>query len=354
MGYKTATKVKIEPYCEEDREAYEEFLSKRPEATIYHTLLWKKVIDTSFNYKSIYLVTKDTKNKIHAIFPLYCVKTLLGCRLESIPFSIYGGAIGDKEFIKKMIKKAIQLKEELNCNCILVKQPSADLDKEFEKNAFIKHKNRLNQYINIEKPELLWKQIKKSNRNAIRQGLKNGLKLERVKKNPNIEEFYRLDLMTRKRTGFLPPPSIHYKKMWEILHPKGYLEIFNIKHNDQTIASALFLLFNKKIICACAASDTKNLKLRPNNLLLWKVLEWAYENNYETLDLGMTLLDGGGLIFFKNSFNTNDNLYGHQYFPKSVTSFENTVINKLGRISIKLFPIGLMKYAGPYLTSKFG
>ena len=354
MSHKTAIKVKIEPYCEEDRESYEEFLSKRPEATIYHTLLWKKVIDTSFNYKSIYLVTKDTKNKIHAIFPLYCIKTLLGSRLESIPFSIYGGAIGNTEFIKKMIKKAIQLKEELNCNCILVKQPSADLDKEFEKYTFIKHKNRLNQCIKVEKPELLWKQIKKSNRNAIRQGLKNDLELERVNKNPNIEEFYRLDLMTRKRTGFLPPPIMLYKKMWEILHPKGYLELFNIKYNSTTIASALFLLFNKKIICACATSDTQNLKLRPNNLLLWKVLEWAYENNYETLDLGMTLIDGEGLIFFKKSFNTNDTLYGHQYYPDSAISFENTAVNKLGRISIKLIPIGLMKYAGPYLTSKFG
>jgi lipid II:glycine glycyltransferase (peptidoglycan interpeptide bridge formation enzyme) len=142
--------------------------------------------------------------------------------------------------------------------------------------------------------------------------------------------------------------------MWEILHPKGYFEIFNIKYNGQIIAAALFLLFNKKITCACATSETKNLRLRPNNFLFWKVLEWAYENNYVILDLGMTRLDGGGLIFFKKSFNTNDTLYGHQYFPKNVISFEDTIVSKLGRISIKLFPIGLMKYAGPYLTSKFG
>jgi hypothetical protein len=344
--------VKITKYTTQDKKKYEEFLFHSAEATIYHTLEWKKIIESSFGYHPIYLLAKNNTNQIKAVFPLFHIKNLFHNRLESIPFSIYGGAIGEKKYIIELIKEAIKIKTTFNCDSILVKQPYGTLDPLFQNKNFIKYENRWDQYIQIQEPQTLWNRIKKSNRNAIRQATKHQLEFKKAQHLSDIEEFYRLDIITKHRTGFLPPPVSFYRKMWTILHPKGNLELFQVTYQNHLIASALVLLYNQNIICICAASETKNLNLRPNNYLLWKILEWGYEHEYETIDLGMTLKDNGGLHFFKSSFNSQETSYGHFYYPQNAICLEDTPINRIGRITIKCLPVPLLTLIGPYLTKK--
>jgi hypothetical protein len=53
------------------------------------------------------------------------------------------------------------------------------------------------------------------------------------------------------------------------------------------------MAWNGSLIYKYSASDPAYWRLRPNNLLLWRAIQWACENGYHTFDMGRTDLAGG-------------------------------------------------------------
>lgn len=348
--------IKVELLQEKDCLQYSKFLKNIDNSTIYHSLEWKEVLKSSYHFDPFYLIARDENDDIRAILPLFYIKNFSGSRLDSLPFSIYGGVLGDKEYVKPLIKQAFELKKEMKCDYIIFKQPPHDYRNMFEDSGMGKDERWLNQYLRIKDPNVLWKEIKKSNRNIIRKGIKNNIKVERATNESDLEELYTLELITRKRQGVPTPPINHFKNMWRIMYPKGYLEVFTARYQGRAIASALLLIFNKKVIYAIGASETESMKLRPNNLLLWKAIEWSYTEKYEYFDLGGTPRDLNGLIFFKSSFNTANIPYSYYYLPpeKASENRKKSLAMKIGEKFFNKMPIWISKMIGPHVIKNFG
>ena len=89
----------IEPLRDENE--WENFVSKSPNGTFYHTLKWKEILEKSFPYESLYLVIRDSNDKLIAVCPFFVTKKLWPFKiLDSLPGSDFGGLL-----IKEAYKK---------------------------------------------------------------------------------------------------------------------------------------------------------------------------------------------------------------------------------------------------------
>ncbi len=347
-------KINIDCYSEKDKKKYANFLLNNPDSNIYHTIEWKEIIENHYDFKPYYLIARDNNDNICAILPLFFIKNMCGKRLDSIPLSIYGGALGRDEHVKPLIEKIFELNRELKCDYIIIRQHPTIYGGLFESLGMKKVVNRWNQIVTIKKPEVLWKEIDKSNRNSIRKAISSDVHVERVAAEEELAEFHRLELLTRKRFGLSTPSLNFFKTIWKKLHSTGNVEVFLAKHEGRTIASTLIFSFNNRAIYGHANSETKHLGLRPNNLLLWRVMEWCYKKGYTFLELGATPYECEGLLFFKSSFNTINIPFAHYYYPGNTTLLDDTVIGKFGKKIIKKTPIFISREICPFLIKNFG
>ena len=132
------------------------------------------------------------------------------------------------------------------------------------------------------------------------------------------------------------------------------MELFITKYKQRPISSCIIYIFNKNVILAHANSDNNFLEFRPNNILLWKVIEWCYKKGYKFLNLGATDVDNEGLFFFKSSFNTINIPFAHYYYPADSVILEETAIGKIGRHSLQKTPLFILRVISPFLLRKFG
>ncbi len=100
----------------DDFSRWDAYVATAPEATFFHLSGWNKVVSKSFGHKAHYLMAHDDAGKLVGVLPLFQVKSLLfGHALVSVPFAVYGGAIGDcSDVIRQLEDKAAQIADELS------------------------------------------------------------------------------------------------------------------------------------------------------------------------------------------------------------------------------------------------
>jgi len=344
--------VTISYYSEEDKEEYNDFLLNN-NSNIYHTLEWKDALKSCHNFTPLYPIARDHKRDICAVLPLFYIENLLGKRLDSLPLSTCGGMVGNKKYVKPLIKELLKLRQDLKCSSIVIRQYPSEYGDSYEDFGMRKHENWWNQCLAIKDPEVLWNEIEKANRNSIRNAMRNNIEVERITEEKDLAEFHRLELVTGKRHGVYAPPLHFFKKLWGIMHPKGQAEVFLARHNGRAIASNLIFMFKDRVIYGYANSETKEMKLKPNNLLLWEIINWSYAKGYKILDMGGTPKDNKGLFSFKSSFNTLNVSYAHYYFPADTVLIQNTFAGKFGKFLFQKMPTSLSKKVGPFVINKF-
>jgi len=64
------------------------------------------------------------------------------------------------------------------------------------------------------------------------------------------------------------------------MHKKGYVEIFYAKYEGEAIASCLIFPYNNEVTCGYANSDRPHREYNQNNILLWNILEWCFEDHF--------------------------------------------------------------------------
>ena len=75
-------KINIDYYSERDKKEYTKFLLNTPESNIYHTTEWKEVIESYYNFKPYYLISRDNNDNIRAIMPSFYIKNMFGKRTD--------------------------------------------------------------------------------------------------------------------------------------------------------------------------------------------------------------------------------------------------------------------------------
>jgi len=127
---------------------------------------------------------------------------------------------------------------------------------------------------------------------------KEGVQVEITRDGNAIDEFHRLDVITRRRQGVPPHPNRFLQNLHKYVQKnKGFCAVASV--GRKTIAVYIYLLHGKTILFKYGASNDRYFKLRPNHLLIWEAMKWGIENGYTKFHFGRTDISHDTLRQFK-------------------------------------------------------
>lgn len=147
---------------------------------------------------------------------------------------------------------------------------------------------KINDYvINLEKgAQNLWENIHHNKRRNIKMAEREGVEIIQSRDRKDLEAFCRLHEASAKRDGFSAVPCSWFEAASKIYKPESWC-IFLAKWKEKSIAGVYVVTNGNTVYAWRAGSLTEGLKVRPNELMHWKAMEWACRNGYSKYNMGM-------------------------------------------------------------------
>lgn len=293
---------------------WDTFVKKHAAGTPFHLTCWLRTLHESYGFKPLLYVYKNGDGDISSIFPCFLIRSLFsGSRIVSLPFSDYGGPLfnedfGEKYIVREITKdyersgKDIEIRSYLNENCGYSSH-----------NYYKRHVLNLQSDLSDIKKGINKKTILYS----IRKAQKAGVEIKEENSQYGIEEFYRLNLLTRKKHGVPSQPRKFFDKLFEHIILKGNGFILLAIYESKVIAASIFLKVGKQIHYKYNTSDPQYLrKANPNHLLTWHAIEKGVTEGFHFLDFGRTSPDNKGLIRYKEMWGMKSIDLHYNYYPQ--------------------------------------
>jgi len=136
----------------------------------------------------------------------------------------------------------------------------------------------------ISKPlESLWDALPKRKRRYIRSARRDGIIVEEIETEEQVEQAYKLHCLSMSRGGVSPQPLRYYKNLFSMLRPKGLAAGFLVLHPEtpQPIAMVVLLLgMHGEAIHLVVGYDREFQNLHGPDLLMWQCIEFLKSKEY--------------------------------------------------------------------------
>lgn len=271
------------------RESWDDFVGSRSEAKICHFLCYKQFIEEAFGYKPVYWLFRK-KDKVVGIFPSFEYRNLLGMKFWiSQPFIEYGGVLSevlsDEDWMQFRKRVEHKLKRD--------RLPALRMNGfEGKDDIFYREKIGERGYLNLQMPELIWKDdLDSQARKAVKKAINSGLKCYEETNEQSIKwKFYPLYLESMKRLGS-PPFSIRYFLIKFAAFGNRMKLFFVEDRANEIVAGLMGYVFGQNVFIEFSVCKKSGLPERPNDLVHWKFIEWASKNGYKYFDFGSIRYD---------------------------------------------------------------
>ena len=147
---------------------------------------------------------------------------------------------------------------------------------------------RYNEYIVSLKggSESLWGRISHNKRRNIKKALREGVEVFESREMNDLQTFYSLLKAAEKRGGFTSYPYSWFKAVWDVYDPK-LSRVFLARWNKRAVSGVFTVMHGDTVFALAAGSLREGWKVRPNDILHWKVMEWAADKGYSQYHMGL-------------------------------------------------------------------
>jgi len=306
-----------EVLCLKEAKLWSELLEKCRQCDIHFTSEYMKIFEKQMDGKAMAFVQKLGKNFM--LYPFFLR------RINDLPFFdsanemqeeyfdivspwYFGGPVfstgddveNEKLFLQFIKNFEIYCKQKNIVSEFTRFHPILKNHEPFLKHGEVKEEYDV-AYVNLQQSkEEIWKNFKKSNRNAITKAKKNNVEVFHGGKEL-VDDFYRLYIKTmdRQKAGkFYYFPKDFFLSLFDAFEKNSV--IFVAKHGEKTIAASLILFKCGIVHYWLSGSDSDFMHLCPNNIMLYEAILWFKKNGNKIF-----LLMGGSnpsLRQFKFSF----------------------------------------------------
>jgi len=349
-------KMQVKRLQPADEVRWEKYVLRHPQGHMFHSLKWRNAVWRTFGHEPYYLWLED-EGRVRGILPLFFVRSwLFGRQLVSVPFGVYGGILADSEAAgQRLVEAAGGLAAELAVDFVEfrylepgpVELPTKDLYMTFI----------------LDLPadaEIVWKTMRKRNRNILRKGIKSGLTLFREPEPGNIQEdeflaFYELFAGCQRALGTPVLPKDFFREL-QAEFGKG-VALFSATYQGK-IVSSLWVFFYKDVVSPYYIGyDPAYLQFAPNNWILWEVIKYACEHGYKQYDMGRSRKNTGSFRFKIHWGIEPRPLYYQYILHKSQKIPQVNPSNPKYELPRKIWsrlPLPLTKLLGPHLVKYLG
>jgi CelD/BcsL family acetyltransferase involved in cellulose biosynthesis len=291
-------------------------IEQQAQEVFYYKQNWLDLLTRLYGYPFMPLTTTSTAGQITGILPLYRVQSpLTGQRYVSLPFSDHCPllAINASE-AHTLLDQAIDLAQK--ARYLELRSGNNDLLAErmdlFESNLYVRWLLPLHS-----DPRNVWTGLHKPVQRQIKKAQKLGVQVRIAQNRAEMEQYYRLHLLTRMKHGMPAQPQCFFFALWDAFAADETMQLLLAEYEGKTIAGMILLSTGSTIKYAYGASNEQYLHLAPNNLLLWTAITRGCTRGYRTLDLGRTARDNHGLMEFKRRWGANEERLPYYYYPSS-------------------------------------
>lgn len=308
---------------------------------------WMNVLAQCYGFRPLIAVIADGSQGIKCAVPIMLVKHWLTApRLVSLPFTDYCPVLCNEDLEQSELVTALeQLVRDRHCSAAELRWGIEQMEGVYPGQKFLRHVSTL-----TDNPKAVMKTFRKGVKSSITQGEKAGLKVRMTTDWAGIKAFYSLHLMTRKRLGSPVQPLRFFRLLWEYLISQGMGFTLCAYKGETLVASAVFLHWNKGIMYKYSASDSTYWHLRPNNLILWRALQWGCENGYRWFDWGRTDPQNEGLRTFKRGWGGEESQVQYSIIANAPPArADNELLKKMLSEVIQKSPLWVCRVIGELL-----
>ncbi len=146
----------------------------------------------------------------------------------------------------------------------------------------------------------------------IRRAEKAGLTVEDGTTDVLLKKFYRLLVITRQRHGLPAQPMQWFRNL--ISGFGSNLTISVASSVGQSVAAIITIRHNRTLVYKYGGSDLRFVSLGGMQLLLWRAIQRAMQEDLWEFDLGRSDVSDAGLVTFKNRWNAEQSILSYRRY----------------------------------------
>jgi FemAB-related protein (PEP-CTERM system-associated) len=342
-------RVTVRPFVNADAERWEAFVESCPEATFFHCLGWRDIIEDVFNHRCHYLVA-ERAGELVGVLPLAEVRSrLFGHALASLPFCVYAGpAANDPQTGDALIETAARLARSLGAEHLELRNrvtrcpgwPQQDLYVTFRKEI-------------LPEPEANLRAIPRKQRAMVRKGIANGLASEI---DATAERFFALYADNVHRQGTPPLPRRYFASLQKVFGDRCEL-LTVVDRRGRPVSGVLSFYFRNEVLPYYAGDIADARELAANDFKYWELMRRACARGLRVFDYGRSKR-GTGSFDFKRNWGFEPVPLAYEYLLLKRDSIpQNNPLNPKYRTFIALWqrmPKLLANAIGPYIARNLG
>jgi hypothetical protein len=304
---------------------WDERLARHPEATVFHTAAWARVLSETYGYIPTYFTAME-EDRLVALLPFMEIRSwVTGTRGVSLPFTdecppILPDGMPFDEAAREVISRAVSRRWRT------IEYRGRGMGHLPASAEYLTHELDL-----TPGEEALFAGYRSNVQRNIRKAEKGGISVVSDPRPGGVREFYRLNCLTRREHGLPPQPIRFLENLRSHVLAKGLGTLLLARHEGRAVAGAVFLHFAGKAVYKYGASDRRSQELRPNNLVFREGIRELCGKGVRTLSFGRTDLDHEGLRQFKLSWGAVEKTL--QYVKYDVSS-KTYLSSKKSRVAI--------------------
>jgi FemAB-related protein (PEP-CTERM system-associated) len=270
---------------------WDAYVATKPNATAHHLSAWMTIAERAYHLRARLVVARDD-GAIRGILPLVSVPRPLGHYLTTGLFGAYGPVLADHpEIADELLAAARRITDTDDARYLHVKA----LGEGSTPRGFTRRDLWVTAKLPLDGgPGRVWSSFRCSIRAAVRQALRAGLTMRTG--HDQLDAFYDVLAENMHRKG---SPIYGRRFMSALLEAFGArAPVVTLWRDGMPISGAITLAHGGVAYVPFASSRAAYFRLRPNNLLYWRIIERACEAGLGVLDFG-TSLRGASCLAFK-------------------------------------------------------
>jgi hypothetical protein len=304
---------------------WDDFVDSQPGAQVFHTSEWSRVLMDAYGYKPLYAVIEEFDghfgSSIVAGWPAMLVESkLTGRRIVSLPFTDHcQPLVRDRDDACALLNALVEHADGMQVKRLELRGwPDGDaLDSRLVRvDGYVRHTMALQGG-----PDAIMERAWHGVRRAVRKAEKNNVSFTVGSTVKDMDAFYRLNLVLRRRHGMLPQPKRFFDAIYRHLvavdDPKARIMFAHAPGVDEPVAGILCLRHGETATDKFAVSDQKYWDLRANHYLLWQTVCLEHSLGGKWFDLGRTDVGSKGLLQFKEQWGSDVFPAPYLYWPET-------------------------------------